>query len=520
MTLKKIILLAAILLAPCSSRFTSFAETAKPNILYILADDLGYGDVHCLNPKRGKIPTPNLDKLAAQGMIFTDAHGTSSVCTPSRYSILTGRYNWRSWVQHGVLSPYGSAMTPPTRATVATLLRQQGYATACVGKWHLGWDWSNQGKPMSFKEPWEPESLKYRPMDFTKPIKGGPTAVGFDYFFGLDAPNFPPYCFIENDRTVGVPTLQWKAPKSNNPYRYPATPGMGLPDWRMEDILPGIIAKSCEFITTQAQAQKPFFLYFALTSPHTPLAVNKEWEGRSGLNLYADFVMETDAMVGRVLNALEKSGVADNTLVIFSSDNGCAQYIVPDLEKKGHFPSARFRGYKSDAWDGGHRVPFIVRWPGVVKPGSTCNQLACQMDLMATLAEITGATIPESAGEDSASLLPLLKGEDKPVRETLIHHSIYGYFAIREGNWKLLVCPGSGGWSKPNDADAKKRKLPAVQLYDMSTDEGEKKNIQAQHPEIVQRLKAKLEEIVADGRSTPGPKQKNDVHVDIFKKEK
>jgi len=473
---------------------------AKPNIVYILADDLGYGDVHCLNPQRGKILTPNMDKLAAQGMVFTDAHGSSSVCTPSRYSILTGRYNWRSRLQAGVLGSYAPSLIPKSRYTVPAMLKENGYATACVGKWHLGWHWPRKEKGM----------------DFSKPITGGPTAIGFDYYFGTDAPNYPPYCFIENDRTVGIPSVP--LPKRLLENHLASKQGIALPNWKLEAILPTITDKACEFIGRQAKAGKPFFLYFPLTSPHTPLAVAHEWQGRSGLGRYADFVMETDAMVGRVLEAIEQNGVMDNTLVIMSSDNGCAPYIgVAELEKNGHYPSARFRGYKADAWDGGHRIPFIARWPGVVKPGSICGQMVCQMDLMATCADILGAKLPDNAGEDSVSLLPLLRGGAEPTRQVLVHHSIHGKFAIREGKWKLLLCPGSGGWGTPNDAAARKEKLPAVQLYDMSTDESERRNLQAEHPEIVARMTKLLEKIVADGRSTPGAKQKNDTKVDISK---
>ena len=471
--------------------------SVKPNIIYILADDLGYGDVHCLNPQRGKIPTPNLDKLAAQGMVFTDAHGSSSVCTPSRYSILTGRYNWRSHLQKGVLGPCGSPLIGPKRPTVAGFLKQQGYATACIGKWHLGWNWPKKGNAM----------------DFTQPIKGGPTAVGFDYYFGVDVPNYPPYCFIENDHTIGIPSEPLPKELLVKEKHLASQPGLALPGWKLEAILPTITDHACGYITQEAKTGQPFFLYFPLTSPHTPLAVTPEWEGKSGLNLYADFVMETDAMVGRVLEALEKSGVANNTLVIFSSDNGCAPYIgVADLEKKGHYPSAQFRGYKSDAWDGGHRIPFIVRWPGIIKPGTSCGQTVCQMDLMATCADVLGATLPDNAAVDSVSLLSAFKGAEGPVRETLVHHSINGNFAIREGKWKLVLCPGSGGWSK----GAPTPKGP-VQLYDMTDDEGEKKNLQAEHPEIVKHLTDKLKQIVADGRSTPGPKQSNDTAVKIFK---
>ena len=484
--------LIALLVAPLLPLFAVAAD--RPNIVFILADDLGYGDVHCLNPERGKIATPNIDRLATQGITFTDAHSSSAVCTPTRYGILTGRYNWRSRLQHGVLGAYGTPLIPSTRLTVPALLKQHGYATGCVGKWHLGWDWPKQGKKL----------------DFARALTGGPTAVGFDYYFGTDVPNYPPYCFIENDRTVGIPSEPLPKRLLENHLAYIAGPA--LPGWKLEEILPAITGKACDFIQQQAKAKKPFFLYFPLTSPHTPLAPTKEWQGKSGLGRYADFVMETDAMIGRVLDTIDKSGAGGNTLVIVTSDNGCAPYIgVSEMEAKGHFPSAQFRGYKSDAWDGGHHIPFIARWPGTIKPGTHCPQVVCLNDLMATCAEILGTNLPDTDGEDSISILPLLRGEDRPTRANVVHHSIQGKFAIREGRWKLILCAGSGGWSKGGGTEP-------VQLYDMTADIGERKNLQAEHPDIVARLTKKLEKIVADGRSTPGPNQQNDVVVDIYKK--
>ena len=480
-----------------------------PNILYILADDLGYGDVHFLNPKRGKIPTPNIDRLCTQGMTFTDAHSGSAVCSPTRYAVLTGRYAWRSRLQRGVLTPYQPPLIPPSRITVASLLRSRGYATACVGKWHLGWNWPREnGQPV-----------------FDRPVTGGPTEVGFDFYFGVDAPNYPPYCFIRNDRTVGIPSI----PKPKEMY---GNDGIMLPGWRLDAILPALARTSIEFIERSCRGGKPFFLYLPLTSPHTPLAVAESWKGKSGLGLYGDWVMQTDSVVGEVLQALDRQGQADNTLVIFTSDNGCAPYIgidydverprqgrVRELEAKGHYPSGPFRGYKSDIWEGGHHVAFVARWPGVVKPGTRSEQVICSTDLMATCAEITGASIPAGAGEDSISILPALKGHaGKALREATVHHSINGKFAIRQGRWKLALCPGSGGWTAPNDQAAASQGLPEVQLYDLAADPAEQNNLQAQHPKEVERLTALLQQYVSRGRSTPGPAQANDVSVDLWKK--
>ncbi len=496
--------LATVLAAACAALPAWAQEAAKPahpNLVYILADDLGYGDVHCNNPQ-GKIPTPNLDRLAAQGMRFTDAHSGSAVCTPTRYGILTGRYAWRSHLQSGVLGVYDKPLIAANRLTVPALLKQQGYATACIGKWHLGWSW--------------PEVKQDAP-DFTQPIANGPITRGFDYYFGTDVPNYPPYCFIENDRTVGLPTAT--LPKRLLANNLASKPGPALPNWSLEEILPTLGTKASGYIGEQAKKGQPFFLYLPLTAPHTPIAPTQEWQGKSGLGGYADLVMEVDGVVGQVLDAIEKRGQAENTIVIFTSDNGCAPYIgVKGMEKKGHFPSGPFRGYKADIWDGGHRIPFIVRWPGQVKAGSTSDQTIGLTDLMATCAEITGAKIPETAGEDSVSILPILKGTAQaPVRESIIHHSINGSFSIRQGDWKLELCASSGGWSVPKPGTPAAKALPPVQLYDLAKDPGEKTNVQAENPEIVKRLTELLKKQVAKGRSTPGAKQKNDVEIRLYK---
>jgi arylsulfatase A len=502
------------------------AGATRPNIVIILADDLGYGDVQCYNPQRGRIPTPNLDRLASDGMRFTDAHSSSGVCSPSRYTLLTGRYHWRTRLQAGIVNVFGEPLIARDRLTLAGLLKQQGYHTACIGKWHLGWDWPiAPDKASCFRlkggqaaaPATDDQRAAWREV-FSRSIPGGPTARGFDEYFGTDVPNWPPYCFIENDRTLGVPSELLPAALLKN--HQASLPGPALPGWNLEPILPALANRAVELIRSRAAAKEPFFLYMPLTSPHTPLAVNDAWKGRSGLNAYADFVMETDAAVGRVLEAIEKAGVRNNTLVVFTSDNGCAPYVgAKELEAKGHFPSGPFRGYKADAWEGGHREPFVVRWPGVVKPGSRCGQTVCQADLMATLGEVIGATLPDNAGEDSLSLVPLLKGEDRPIHEAVVHHSAAGRFAIRAGKWKLLLCPGSGGAFVRADSDpeAAKRGLPAVQLYDMEADPGEQNNLQARHPEVVERLTRLLEKLVADGRSTPGTPQQNDVPIDIRK---
>ena len=491
----------------------------KPNILIILADDLGYGDVQCYNRERGKIPTPNIDRLAAEGMRFTDAHSSSSVCTPSRYSLLTGRYPWRTRLQSGVLKPFEEPLIPADRLTIAGLAKEHGYRTACIGKWHLGWHWNipdlTKKLPRLLQKSRldeeqermpDPETLALWNEIFSKPIAGGPTSCGFDFYFGMDAPNYPPYCFIENDRPSGMPTAYLTAAdlkKNQASFQGPA-----LPDWKLEAVLPVLGDRAAAFIRETARTGQPFLLYLPMTSPHTPLAVNAEWKGRSGLNAYADFVMETDAFVGRILEALKKSGAAGNTLVLFTSDNGCAPYIgVQELEAKGHFPSGNLRGYKASAWEGGHRMPFIVRWPGVVKPGTVCPQLIQQGDLLATLAQLFRARLPENAGEDSVSILPLLEGKSEPVRSNSVSCSVHGVPSLRQGDWKIIFGNPS------HAASALKEPLPPS-LYDLSTDPGETTDLAEKYPDRVAEMKAVLEKIIADGRSTPGPSQKNDMQPD------
>ena len=474
-----IALLATATLAPAAE-----APKPKPNIIYILCDDLGYGDVHCLGGERSKIATPNMDRLAAAGMTFTEAHSSSAVCTPTRYGILTGRYNWRSRLQKGVLHGYSEPLIAADRLTVPALLKQHGYVTACIGKWHLGMD-------ISKKDP-------------SAPVGDGPTTRGFDYYFGISASlDMPPFAFIENNRFTEAPTAVKKFQRG----------GAAAPGFEAVDVLPTLMRKAVEHIGAQAKAGKPFFLYLPLNSPHTPIVPTKEWQGKSGLGAYGDFVMETDWALGEVLASLDKAGVAGNTLVFFTSDNGCSKAAgIPQLQSQGHYPSELRRGSKADIWDGGHRIPFIARWPDKIKAGTRSDQIICLTDLMATCAEIIGAKLPDNAGEDSVSILPALLGTaDKPLQEAVVHHSISGGFAIRQGQWKLELCSGSAGWTKGGDGEP-------TQLYDMSKDVGEQTNEYKSHPEIVTRLTKLLEKYIADGRSTPGAPQKNDATIVVRKK--
>lgn len=484
------LVLAALVVAGLAPVASAETPASPPNIVYILCDDLGYGDVHCLNPHRCKIATPQIDRMASEGMIFTDAHSSSSVCSPTRYGIMTGRYNWRTRLQKGVLQGYSTPLIAADRLTVPALLKRHGYATACIGKWHLGMG-LEKGQPS--------------PM-----ITDGPTTRGFDAYFGISASlDMPPFAFIDNDRFTEPLTTTKKWLRAG-----PAAAG-----FEAVDVLPTLTRHAVEFIGAQAGAGRPFFLYLPLNAPHTPIVPSKPWQGKSGLSDYGDFVMETDWAVGEVLAAIDKAGAGGNTLVILTSDNGCSRAAhIDQLQARGHHPSADLRGSKADIFDGGHRIPFVARWPNHVKAGSRSDQTVCLVDLMATCAEIVGAKLPPNAGEDSVSILPALVGTDRaPLREAVVHHSINGSFAIRQGRWKLELCADSGGWSDPKPGSKEAQGLPPTQLYDLVADLGETNNVYAEHPEVVARMTTALEAIVANGRSTPGPKQSNDSPIELRK---
>jgi arylsulfatase A-like enzyme len=477
-----------------------------PNIVYILADDMGYGDMGCNNP-HSRIPTPNLDRLAAGGVRFTDAHAPSSVCTPSRYSILTGRYCWRTPLKQSVLWPWDPPLIEPDRLTVAHLLRQHGYRTNCVGKWHLGWQWATlDGRPsdegLAIGE-WAVDARRAREanIDYTKPMRGGPIDCGFDTYFGVDVPNFPPYTWFEQDRLADLPT-------QDKPDDMFGIPGKMKPGWRLEEMIPELVRRAVA--TIENAGPEPLFLFFPLTSPHTPIVPNQQFIGASGAGIYGDFVCEVDWVVGQVMDALERKGIADNTLLIFTSDNGPEALHVAGggcyeiARQSGHYSMADWRGAKRDTWEGGHRVPFIARWPGVAPAGAVCDQLVSLGDLVATCAEMLGEELPAGDAEDSVSMLPLLQGGlDTPVREVAIHHSCSGHFAIRKGPWVFIDSPSGGNNPEPDWFRQQRGYTPhnlPGELFDLRQDPSERTNLYGARPEVVAELSHLLAQAKRDGR--------------------
>ena len=482
-------------------------QMKTPNIVYILADDLGYGDIGAFNSE-GKIQTPNIDKLASDGLKFTDAHTSSAVCTPTRYGILTGRYNWRSPIKNGVLTGKSKALIPNTRTTVASFLKNNGYKTGFVGKWHLGWDWAIKDSTINGGEGWN--ATDFANLDFTKPVTNTPNDLGFDYAYGHSGSlDMAPYVYVENGMaTAEVDTVTVDTGK----YTW-WREGPTAADFAHDDVTPNFFRKSMTFIEDQSSKEQPFFLYLALPSPHTPILPTEEWQGKSGLNPYADFVVMIDDYVGQLVEVLEQKGLTENTIVIFASDNGCSpQADFEILGEKGHDPSAIYRGHKADIYEGGHRVPFIVKWPSIVDSGTVSDKTICTTDLLATVADIIDVDLLDNEGEDSFSILPLLDNTDEREfnREATVHHSINGSFALRKDNWKMIFCPGSGGWSDPKPNAEEIGSLPKFQLYNLNIDPAEQTNLYGQHPEIEKNLSELMVQYIDNGRSTPGEKQSNE----------
>ena len=483
--------------------------TEKPHIIYVLMDDMGQGDVSCFNPS-SKIHTPQIDSLAKNGMMFTDAHTNSSVCTPTRYGILTGRYAWRTHLKKSVIGGTSPSLIKPGRMTLASLLKDQGYHTGMIGKWHLGWDFS-----------FHPDSVKIDPLywgytpgtkiDYANGVKNGPDVHGFDYYYAIPSSlDIPPYVYVENGRVTNLDITEREGEEGKRLWRG----GPMSADFDIEDCTPNFFRRANQFIAKNAKAEKPFFLYLPLPSPHTPILPIKEFQGKSGVNEYADFMLQIDFHMGELIKTLKEHKIFDNTLLIFTADNGISPRAnIEEINNAGHFPSNGFRGRKADIFEGGHRVPYIVTWPkGGVKAGSISNQTICTTDMLATLADLLKVKLPANAGEDSYSTLPLLMNRPYDFkRPATVHHSINGSFAIRQGDWKLIFCPGSGGWPKSDLTPemAKAQGLPLIQLYNLKSDPAETVNLYADYPHIVDRLTAQMQKYIDQGRSTPGKAQKN-----------
>ena len=495
----------ALFVVVSSRTGTASDSVARPNIVIMLADDLGIGDPNCYN-RESKISTPHMDRVAREGMRFSDVHSASSVCSPTRYAILTGRYAWRTRMKNGVLRGYSRALIEAGRPTIASLLRDAGYVTAGFGKWHLGFQKFDPAK-----------SEEDQPVDYARPLRPGPATIGFDEFFGIPASlDMPPYVFVEKEHPIEMPTATIGDSGDTKNARGPFWRGGAIaPSFRHADVLPRITERAVAFLDRQAKSEphKPFFLYFALSAPHTPYLPGQSFRGRSGAGDYGDFVSMVDASVGEILAELDRSRLTDQTLVILTSDNG-ARWTPEEIRQFGHRSNLNNRGQKSDIYEGGHRIPFVVRWPGKVRAGSTSNELGCLVDLMATCAAAAGVPLPANAAEDSFNLLPALRGErhEAPIRDAAVHHSGSGMFAIRSGDWKLVFGLGSGGFTRPAHIDPKPGGAPG-QLYNLAKDRQETTNVYAEHPEIVRSLTQKLERIKRSGGSRPGRLFKDSVSL-------
>lgn len=483
----------------CMMTGTGFAQTGSShlNVIYILADDMGYGDVSAYNPQ-SKIHTPVLDSLAASGMRFTDAHSNSSVSTPTRYGTLTGRYAFRSRLKKGVLTGYSLPLIESGRETVASFLKENGYQTACIGKWHLGLNWTRKDatKPLYTGSEWDLEDTSN--VDYEEPITGGPTDCGFDYSCILPASlDMSPYLYIENGKAT-APVTRYTDDYADKTirglhYRH----GDVAEDFHHEECLSYFTDKAEDYIRRASEGDKPYFLYFALTAPHSPWMVEETFRGRSEAGAYGDFVCMVDETVRRICKAVEQTGEADCTLIIFTSDNG-AMWQKEDIAETLHHANGRWSGKKSDLWEGGHRVPLIVSCPQVVRPGTVSDALICSTDLFATMAEMIQQDIPSGAAGDSFSYWKVLSGQtDKEVsRESVVYHSEKGYFALRKGDWVLIDCKGSGGWTLPEE---EVKKGIDIQLYNLREDSAQYRNVAEKYPERVKKMKEELK-VVKNGR--------------------
>ncbi len=470
----------------------------KPNVIYILADDLGYGDISSFNP-HSKINTTHIDKLAQGGIKFTDMHTNSAVCTPTRYGILTGRYSWRTKMKKGVTNGHSDALIQSGRATIGGFMQGQGYHTAAIGKWHLGMNWQWQkGKKNT------PDGLW---VDFSKAIQQGPTERGFDKFYGLSASlNMAPHVYIDQNKVVG--DLHFMADKKaiKEAGLVNAKPGWHDKNFIQSEVMGTLFDESINWITEVAAKQKPFFLYLPLNAPHTPIVPIQQFKGSSNLSLHGDFTLEMDHHVGRLMATLEKLNLTDNTLVIFTADNGVSPMSkLAPMQAKGHYSSGIYRGLKGSLYEGGHRVPFIAHWPKAIKPGQSSDYHISSTDFYATMADILNVTLGGNEAPDSKSFYPELLGANRQdtARGGVVYHSDAGFYAIRDGQWKLIL-HADAGTRRHNPKDTEIKNPGDIQLFDMAKDPGESINLAAQHPTQVRRLKTLLTGYIEQGRSTAG----------------
>ena len=490
--------------------FGASIRADKPNIVVILADDLGYGDVQPLND-HSKIATPSFNRLAQEGMTFTDAHSPSAVCTPTRYGLLCGRYPWRTAMKKGVLGGYSKPLIEKDRQTIAAVAKKSGYQTGCVGKWHLGLGWQWSDKPPKDINNMGIAGGKERAVDYSKPITHGPNTLGFDFSFIIPASlDMSPYVYIRNDRVTAEPN------KVIDGKKFPAYSRKGeiADDFKMQDVLDTLTTQACDFIKRSTKEDKPFLLYFPLSAPHKPVLPHSRFRGKTELGTYGDFIHQVDWTVGQVLETLDATGAADNTLLIVTSDNGSFMYRhrkqedhatdskVHGFHPDNHRSNGSWRGTKADIWEAGHRVPFFVRWPGKVQPDSKCDATICQTDILATVAEVNSVEFDRQSAEDSFSMLNLLQG--KPyTRKPVIHQSVNGQLAIRDGDWKLIMGNGSGGRQKPRGKPFEK----PYQLYNLKDDPTEKSDMLQQQSDAEARLVKSFEEIAHGDHEAPKPKK-------------
>ncbi|TXF90222.1 arylsulfatase [Neolewinella aurantiaca] len=495
-------ILCAIALQSCTE-----SSGQPPNIVIIYADDMGYGDLNCQN-QASKIPTDNLDQLAAEGMRFTDAHSSSGICSPSRFALLTGSYHWRR--QHGIVNSFGKPFFQDSDITLPQVLKSNGYRTACIGKWHLGWDWEIAEDTTAVLGP----NGKVRrivhsdDIDWSKPLAGGPLDRGFDYYFGDGTINFPPYAWIENDRVLEAPTEEMTTENigfTTKEGRWEFRPGPRVKGWNPYEVLPTLTRKTVEWIDQQEE-DKPFFLYFALPSPHAPIIPNDEFDQKSQAGAYGDFVVQTDWVAGQVLKALKEKGLEENTIIVFSADNGTESYAWERAEKYGHFSMGNFRGLKRDVWEGGHHVPFIIKWPGEIEAGAVSDELISQVDIMATLANLTGTTLPAKASPDSYDFSPVVLGTEysSPLREATVHNTYNSKWGIRKGDW-LYINSSSGGHRKLPEGFKKLTGYTDFDtegiLFNMKDDPEQRVNLYGEHPERITEMSTLLQQYREDGYS-------------------